>query len=56
MIYEYLGTVTEATAKTISASVGVAPRTVRDNIKRLKDEGLIVAVGSGKNTVYRIKR
>ncbi len=55
-IYEYLGTVTEATAKTISASTGIAPRTVRDNIKRIKDEGLVVAVGSGKNTVYRIKR
>lgn len=55
VVYEYLQSAGESKSNDIAATLKIPPRTVRAIISRLKDAGLIEAIGTNRSTRYRAK-
>ena len=55
LIVEYLTDNAEAKAAQIAEYVHLQPSRVRDYLKELVDEDIVVAEGARKNRIYRLK-
>lgn len=51
----YLSSEESASVGKMSKELGIPARTLRDVTRRLVDKGILVAVGEGRNRVYRLK-
>ena len=55
LIIAYLTDHTEAKTSSISEYIGLKPSRTRDYLNELIAEGIVVAEGSNKNRVYKLK-
>ena len=54
-VCDYLAGHGSSTATEVAESLGIAPRTVRDVMKRLIGRGLVVSFGASRNRTYRLE-